>query len=87
MKTIGRMAKPRGIAGGVWAVLLPIFLTLIIPARTFATSVVESWAWGILVIITFMALMGLLGLLSIILNKGNPRLSRIFIWVSALVVK
>jgi Tol biopolymer transport system component len=86
MKTIGRMAKPCGIAGGVWAVLLPILLTLIIPARTFATSVVESWSWGILVIITFMALMGLLGLLSIILNKGNPRLSRIFIWVSALVM-
>jgi len=33
-----------------------------------------------------MALMGLLGLLAMILSKRNPRLSGIFIWISALAM-
>jgi hypothetical protein len=96
MKTINRVAKPCGIVGGIWAVLLSIILTLIFPARTFTqkiiegqswtfrTSVAESWAWGVLTIIILMALMGLLGLLAVILTRRIYQLSRIFIWVSAL---
>ena len=98
MKTLNRIAKPCGIIGGVWAVLLSILLSLIVPARTvtttmiegqawgFTTSVAESMAWGILTIIIFMALMGLLGLTAVILSKRNPWLSRIFIWISALAI-
>lgn len=98
MKTLNRIARPCGIAGGVWAVLLSILLTLIFPARTFTqkiiegqswtfrTSTSESWAWLILVIIILMAIMGLLGLLSITLNKINPRLGRTLIWISALAM-
>lgn len=96
MKTLNGIAKPCGIVGGVWAVLLAVLLSLFIPTRFvttamiggqswgFTTSVAESWAWGILTIIIIMALMGLLGLLAMILAKRSHRLSRIFIWVSAL---
>ena len=98
MNVIRRIALPCGIIGGVWAVLLSILLSLIVPARTvtttmiegqawgFTTSVAESMVWGILTIIIFMALMGLLGLLAIVLHKRRPYLGRIFIWVSALAI-
>jgi len=95
MKTLNRISKPCGIVGGVWSVLLAVLLSLFIPTRfvtttiggqswEFRTSVAESWAWGVLTIIILMALMGLLGLLAMILAKRSHRLSRIFIWVSAL---
>ena len=97
MKKLNRIARPCGIAGGVWAVLLAVLLSLFIPTRFitttiggrswgFQTSVAESWAWGVLTIIILMALMGLLGLLAVILAKRSHRLSRVFIWVSGILL-
>ena len=98
MNVIRRIAVPCGVVGGIWAVLLSILLSLIIPTRMvttttiegqtwgFTIAVAESWAWAILTIIILMALMGLLGLLAMILSKRNPRLSGIFIWISALAI-
>jgi hypothetical protein len=96
MKTLSRIAKPCGIAGGVWGVLLAIILSLIAPIRmvtnviTFpdpgqrATETIESIAWGTVTVIVIMLLLGILGLLGLILSRRITRTSRIFIWISSL---
>jgi len=93
MKILNRIARPCGIVGSVWAVLLAIFYSLFF-ATHFVTATIgrQSWGfrtattdtWATLAVIILMALMGLLGLLSTILSMRTNRLSRIFIWVSAL---
>lgn len=96
MKTMNRIARPCGIAGGVWGILLAIILSVIAPIRmatnviTFtdpgqrATETIESIAWGTVTIIVTMLLLGFLGLLSLMLSMRNPRLNRILKWVSSL---
>ena len=96
MKTLNRIARPCGIAGGVWGILLAIILSVIAPIRmvtnviTFpdpgqrATETIESIAWGTVTIIIVMLLLGILGLVGLILSQRNPRLNRIFKWVSSL---
>ncbi len=95
METLKRIAKPCGIAGGIWAILLAIILSVIAPicmitnAITMApgqyvTNTIESIAWGTVTIIIIMLLLGILGLLSLMLSRRNPQLSRIFIWISGL---
>jgi len=95
MKTLNRIAKPCGIVGGVWAVLLAIILSLLAPTRMvtseismepdqYVTNTIESIAWGTVAIIIIMLLLGILGLLGLILSRRNPRLNRIFIWISSL---
>ena len=96
MKTLNRIAKPCGIAGGVWAILLAIILSVIAPIRmvtnviTFpdpgqrAAETIESIAWGTVTIIVIMLLLGILGLVGLMLSQRNPRLNRIFKWVSSL---
>ncbi len=95
MKTLKRIAKPCGIVGGVWAVLLAVILSLIAPTRMvtnaitmepgqYTTNTIESIAWGTVTIITIMVLLGILGLLGLMLSRRIPRTSRIFIWISSL---
>ncbi len=95
MKTLNRIAKPCGVIGSVWAVLLAIILSLIAPTRMvtnaitmepdqYVTNTIESIAWGTVIIIIIMVLLGILGLLGLILSKRIPRTSRIFIWISSL---
>jgi len=95
MKTLNRIAKPCGIVGGVWGILLAIILSLIAPTRMvtnaitmepgqYVTNTIESIAWGTVTIIIIMVLLGILGLLGLILSRGIPRTSRIFIWISSL---
>jgi hypothetical protein len=90
MKILRRIAKPCGIAGGVWAVLLAIFLSLIAPIRgvttpsQYVTNTIESVAWGIITILIIMLLLGILGLVGLMLSRRNPRLGRIFLWISSL---
>lgn len=95
MKTLNKIAKPCGTIGGVWAVLLAIILSLIAPIRMvtnaiimepgqYVTNTIESIAWGTVTIIISMLFLGILGLLSLMLSRRNPRLSRIFIWISSL---
>jgi len=90
MKTLGRIAKPCGIVGGVWAVLFAVILSLIAPIRMvtapgqYVTNTIESIAWGTVTIIITMVLLGILGLLGLILSRRIPRTSRIFIWTSSL---
>ncbi len=95
MKTLNRIAKPLGIVGGAWTVLLAIILSLLAPTRMvtseismepgqYVTNTIESIAWGTITILIIMLLLGILGLLSLTLLRRNPRLSRIFIWISSL---
>ncbi len=95
MKTLNRIAKPCGIAGGVWAVLLAIILSLLAPTRMvtseismepgqYVTNTIETIAWGTVAIIIIMLLLGIMGLLGLILSRRIPRTSRIFIWISSL---
>jgi glucan phosphoethanolaminetransferase (alkaline phosphatase superfamily) len=98
MKTLSRIAKPCGIAGGVWGVLLAIIYSLFLPTHTVITTTItgqssiitttssESWDWLILAFIILTALMGILGLLAVIMRTKNLGLSRLFIWVSAIVM-
>jgi glucan phosphoethanolaminetransferase (alkaline phosphatase superfamily) len=98
MKTLSRIAKPCGIAGGVWGVLLAIIYSLFLPTHTVITttntgqsSIItitssESWDWVILAFIILTALMGILGLLAVILRMRNPGLGQLFIWISALAM-
>ena len=90
MKILRRIAKPCGIAGGIWAILFAIFLSLIAPIRgvtapaQHVTNTIESVAWGTMAIIVIMFLLGILGLVGLMLSRRNPRLNRIFKWVSSL---
>ena len=95
MKTLRRIAKPCGIVGGVWAVLLAIILSLLAPTRMvtrgiamapgqYVTNTIESIAWGTVTTIVITILLGILGLLALILARKIPRASRIFIWISSL---
>jgi len=95
MKIISRIARPCGIIGSVWAVLLAIILSLIAPTRMvtnaitmapgqYVTNTIESIAWGTVTIIISMVLLGILGLLGLILSGRIPRTSRIFSWISSL---
>jgi len=96
MKILRRIAKPCGIAGGVWAILFAIVLSVIAPIRmvtnviTFpdpgqrATETIESIAWGTVTIIVIMLFLGILGFVGLMLSQRNPRLNRIFKWVSSL---
>jgi Ca2+/Na+ antiporter len=95
MKTLNRIAKPCGIAGGVWGVLFAVILSLLAPTRMvtseismepdqYVTNTIESIAWGTVAIIIIMLLLGILGLLGLILSRRITRTSRIFIWISSL---
>ena len=95
MKTLNRIARPCAIAGGVWAILFAVFLSLVAPMHMvtnmtaiapgqYVTNTIESIAWGTVTIIIIMVLLGILGLLSLILSRRIPRTSRIFIWISSL---
>ena len=96
MKTLRRIAKPCGIAGGIWSILFAIILSVIAPIRmvtnviTFidpgqrATEAIESIAWGTVIIIVIMFLLGILGLVGLMLSQRNPRLNHISKWVSSL---
>jgi glucan phosphoethanolaminetransferase (alkaline phosphatase superfamily) len=90
MKILRRIARPCGIAGGIWAILFAIFLSLIAPIRgvtapaQHATNTIESVAWGTVAIIVIMFLLGILELVGLMLSRRNPRLNRIFKWVSSL---
>ena len=96
MNTLNRIAKPCGIVGGIWAILLAIILSVIAPIRmvtnviTFpdpgqrTTETIESIAWGTVTILVIMSLLGILGLVGLILSQRNPRLNHISKWVSSL---
>jgi len=90
MKTLRRIAKPCGIAGGIWSILLAIILSLIAPIRMamapgqYVTNTIESIAWGTVTIIVIMFLLGILGLAGLMLSRRNPRLNHISKWVSSL---
>ena len=96
MKTLRRIAKPCGIAGGIWSILFAIILSVIAPIRmvtnviTFpdpgqrATETIESIAWGTVIIIVIMFLLGILGLVGLMLSQRNPRLNHISKWISSL---
>ena len=90
MKILKRIARPCEIAGGVWAILLAIVLSLIAPIRVVTapsqhvTNTIESVAWGTVAIIVIILVLGILGLVGLMLSQRNPRLNRIFKWVSSL---
>jgi len=98
MNIIRKIAKPCGIAGGIWALLAPVLVFVPIYARGVTPpigavqqepevemiSMVEAGVAGsALPVLSFIALMGLLGLLAIVLSKQRPGLGRIFMWISA----
>ncbi|MFP3975891.1 MAG: hypothetical protein ACLFVK_06690 [Dehalococcoidia bacterium] len=88
MRFLNKIARPCGIAGGIWAILLAIFLLLIMPARTATERILEAvfggtftvgmagmsgpWAWLIPTIIILMGLMGVVGLLGGMLARARP---------------
>jgi hypothetical protein len=98
MKTFSKIAKPCGIAGGVWSILLAIIYSLVLPIHTITTTTIierssiisttaaDSWDWLVLAFITLTAVMGILGLLAVLLRTKNPRSSRLFIWISAIAM-
>lgn len=101
MNIIRKIARPCGIAGGVWGLLAPVLVLLPISARGATPpigapqqepeiemiSMVEAGVAGnALPVLSFIALMGLLGLLAIVLSKQRPGLGRIFLWVSASAI-
>jgi hypothetical protein len=97
MNVISKIARPCGIAGGIWGFLAPIIVLLPITVRGMVSPVTEGpggkeWvsmveagvAGSALPILSFIALMGLLGLLAMVLiSKQRLKLGRVLIWVSA----
>ena len=94
-----RAALPCGVAGGVWGLLAPVVVLLLIYrvgvtppfpggiGEESMVSMVEAGTAGdALPILSFIALMGALGLLAMVLSKRRLRLGRIFVWVSALAM-
>lgn len=98
MNIMHKMARPCGIAGGIWGLLAPILVLLPITVRGTVSpatggkeremvSMVEAGVAGsALRVLSFIALMGLLGLLAIVLSRREYKLGRIFIWISALAM-
>ncbi len=98
MKTLNRIAKPCGIAGGVWSILLAIIYSFFLPTHTVITTTTtgqssiitttasESWDWLIIAFIILTALVGLLGLLAVIMRTKNLGLGQWFIRVSAITM-
>jgi hypothetical protein len=98
MKILNRIAKPCGIAGGVWGILLAIIYSFLLPTHTVITTTIteqssiitttasESWDWLIIAFIILTALMGILGLLAVILRMRNLGLGQWFIRVSAITM-
>jgi len=97
MDVVRKIARPCGIAGGIWGFLAPIIVLLPITVLGVVSPVtggpgVKEWvsmveagvAGSALPILFFIALMGLLGLLSMVLiSKQRLKLGRVLIWVSA----
>jgi len=98
MNVVRKIARPCGIAGGIWGFLAPIIVLLPITVRGVVSPVTggpggKEWvsmveagvAGSALPILSFIALMGLLGLLAMVLIGKQQRLKlrRVLIWVSA----
>ena len=97
MKTLNRIARPCGIAGGVWGLLGPFLVLLPITGRaatppvnggqikTEMVSMVEAGvASDALPVLSAIAVMGLLGLLAILLVRRHPYLVTILLWIVAV---
>jgi hypothetical protein len=99
MGTVGKVAVPCGIVGGVWGLLAPLLVLLPIDVGSavppvgggageqgMASMVEAGVAVDALPVLSFISLLGILGLLAIVLRRRKPRLGRVFIWVSAVAM-
>ena len=99
MSTVGKVAVPCGIAGGVWGLLAPLLVFLPVYTRGITppfpggvgeekmVSMVEVGTAGdALPVLSFISLMGILGLLAIGLSKRKSRLVKPFLWMSAVAM-
>ena len=99
MGTMGKVAVPCGIVGGVWGLLAPVLVLLPFGVQGITSpvtggvvegemvSMVEAGVAGdALPVLSFVALMGVLGLLAVVLSKRRPRLGKLFLWTSAIAM-
>ncbi|MDH5695109.1 MAG: hypothetical protein OEZ00_00650 [Dehalococcoidia bacterium] len=99
MGTMGKVAVPCGIVGGVWGLLAPVLVLLPFGVQGITSpvtggvvegemvSMVEAGVAGdALPVLSFVALMGVLGLLAVVLSKRRPRLGEPFLWTSAIAM-
>jgi len=98
VKTLNKIAKPCGIAGGVWAMLVALLVSLLTPGYAVVTAISrdetgqilssvteKSFASGNLPLLIFSgvtAVIGILALVSVLALKNKPRLRNTLMWVS-----
>ncbi len=87
MNVINKIALPCGIVGGVWGILAPIVLPVVILLiDEEELSLLKGIQGTFLVWLGFIALLGVLGLLALVLIKRNYKLGRPLLWVSAVAM-
>ena len=99
MNILRKIALPCGIIGGVWTILLSVFVFLFTPTQLVVTvtaqgeigqlstivseEVIASGNLAFLILTGFTAMMGILGLVAILSLKRRPQLRYVLMWVSA----
>ncbi len=87
MNVIRKIALPCGIIGGVWGILAPVVVPVTVLLReTEEGSSLIGMSSGVLLWLSFVALMGVLGLLALVLIKRNYKLGKSLLWVSAVAI-
>ncbi|MFQ5997059.1 MAG: hypothetical protein ACE5KP_05485 [Dehalococcoidales bacterium] len=82
-----RVALPCGILGGVWGILAPIVVPVVILLTDEEElSLLKGIPGAFLVWLGFIVLMGALGILAIILNKRSHKLGKPLLWASAVAI-
>ena len=87
MSIMRRVALPCGIVGGVWGILAPVVVPVIVllMAKEKVSSLMGIPS-VVLLWLSFVVLMGVLGLLALVLIKRNYKLGEPLLWVSAVAI-
>jgi hypothetical protein len=99
MNILHKIAKPCGIAGGIWGILCSLLLLILVSVGTESTTTINnpaghqtafpnavfSISYAAYTLI-FTGLMGILGIIGIALSLRRPRAGIISIWISAGVM-
>ncbi len=78
---------PLGITGGIWGILAPIVVPVVILLMDEEElSLLKGISGAFLVWLGFIVVMGMLGLLALVLIKRNYKLGKPLLWVSAVAM-
>ncbi|MEE9399954.1 MAG: hypothetical protein V3V23_06775 [Dehalococcoidales bacterium] len=87
MNVIRKIALPCGIIGGVWGILAPVVVpVMVLLMDKEELSLLKGIHGTFLLWLSFVVLMGVLGLVALALIKRNYKLGKSLLWVSAVAM-